>query len=613
VAPTSFRKYADRVLLAGVFSLAFVYSLRRMSDTDLWGHLKCGEYFFQHGAILKTYFYNCSWPDFPYMNHEWLFQAVIYRVYEFSGEWGLVALQVTLVLASFWLLYRILRIYTDNIPLISFILFLGIIASSHRFALRPQHFTYVFFLSFLFSLHRYQRGDRKFAWLMPPVMVIWANMHAESLWGIVVPGIFVAAEYLRRRINRERGKDLRTLAVIFFLTVCASMANPFTYKTVVWPFFVMKEQFAGVEELLSPTHPRYLFFWLYCLLFVLSTAFNIRRVNPVWLTLGILYAAVAWTANRGIPHFVFVSAPLIAVNCRDLLERAREKFRIPPFTSDGMRLALLSCVGIILISVLASPAYLKKYDNVPYPEGALKFLRDHGVKGNVFNHHPWGCFIIWNSYPSLRPYIDGRFFHKKFYDEFNYISSVGPGWQELLDRYQITIALLPYSATDQGTLNDRLFSGIHWRLVYWDDVSLLYLKDSEGNRPVIEQFGDSVINPDRELYDYRETSPDMLRQANAVAERNILSAKNSYKAFLLSANTHFAMGEYLLALKRFGDSLDHGWPGNAATYYRMALCYRNMGDLAGAEAYLRKSLAGDPDYGPAQQQLREVTILRERR
>jgi hypothetical protein len=76
----------DRSLLVSAFLLAVIYSLRRMADTDLWAHLTCGEYLFRHGTILKTHFFNCSWPDFPYVNHSWLFQAVIYFVDWTTGE-----------------------------------------------------------------------------------------------------------------------------------------------------------------------------------------------------------------------------------------------------------------------------------------------------------------------------------------------------------------------------------------------------------------------------------------------------------------------------------------------------------------------------------------------
>ena len=604
-----YHRVADYCLVAGTFILAFLYSFRRMADTDLWGHLKCGEYFWRTGSILKTYYFNCSWPDFPYLNHEWLFEAVVYKINEYAGEWGLIALQVALVVASFAMLYRIVRMYTDSVPLVAFVLSLGIIASQHRFALRPQHFSYLFFVYFLFSLHKYLRGDKKYAYLMPPVMVLWVNMHAESLWGLLIPGVFIAVEYLKTRYGRGmEKKDVRRFALVFAAVVAAAMINPFTYKTVLWPLFVMKEQFAGVEELLSPVTPRYLFFWIYFGVFVVSSAVNLRRTDPTWMSLGLVFAAVAWTANRGIPHFVFVSAPVIVANVEAFLERTRLRGKVPDVVSALARGLLFLGVAGLALTIVRSPAYLRKFDNIPYPDGAVRFVQANGIRGNVYNYHPWGGYLIWTSYPSLRPYIDGRFFHKRFYDEYNRIAAVAPDWQALLSKYDITVILLPYSGT-QGSLNDRLFGSGLWRLVYWDDVALLYLKDVPANRVVMEKFGCGAVNPDRELYEYDETSPDVLRSTNRAAERNLASASASYKALIISANTFFQLGDYRTAANRYESALQNRQARNAWTFYRLASCYRRLGDLGKTLEYLKRCLALAPEFEEGRRMMRELTIL----
>jgi hypothetical protein len=601
------------LLLIGTFALAIVYSLRRMSDTDLWAHLKCGEYFFEKGEILQTHYFNSSWPDYPYLNHEWLFQAIIYRIHDYAGEVGLIIIQVLLVLVSFFVLYRIMRHYTDNVLLIVIIISLGILASSHRFSLRPQHFSYIFLMYFLFSLHMYQMGKRRYSYILPLVMVLWVNIHAESLWGIFVPGIFLITEFTKAIWAKESDKRyLYHFALIYVLIILASLINPFTYKTIIWPLIVMKEQFAGVEELLAPTSIKYAIFWIYFLIYVISSAMNIKRIDPTWLTLSIVYAVIAWTANRGIPHFVFVSAPFIIVNISEAIDKSHMKTKIKPFHSYIARVLLLMLIGFIIFSVVLSPLYLNKYDNYRYPEGAINFIEKNKVKGNIFNHHPWGSFIIWTSYPRLKPYIDGRFFFKKFYDEYYHILGVGIGWQKILSKYDISIILLPYSSSDQATLNDGLFSASDWHLVYWDDFSLLYIKDTTEDQYVVREYGNRLFSPDRQLYDYGPMSEETIKKANLIAEKNLVHARQSYKALISAANTSFLLGDNDKAVKRYEEALIYMDVQNAWIYYRLALSYRNLGNIKKTEEYLLKCLSLAPDFEEGKRLLKEVQFLRTR-
>jgi hypothetical protein len=601
----------DRALLVSAFLLAAIYSLRRMADTDLWAHLKCGEYLFLHNTILKTHYFNCSWPDFPYVNHSWLFQAIIYFLDRISGEPGLIALQVLLVIVAFCILSRTLRLYTGSLTIISLVLSLGILASAHRFSLRPQHFTYIFFAFFLFSLHQYQRKITIHAWFLPLLMMVWVNLHAESLWGMLLPGVFLVAEYLKSKGRGQVDRSaFKKLLLIYGLIVAAALINPFTYRTVFWPLFVMKEQFAGVEEILPPTSTRYLFFWVYFVLFLFSSVLNFRKIDPTWALISLVFAVVAWTANRGIPHFVFASAPLIAGNLQALMERAGSRIGDHGFLKRGAKLVLLTALVALMVSVVTSPLYLRKFDNVPYPEGALDFLKAEGISGNVFNEHAWGGYMIWHSYPTLKPYIDGRFFHQRFYDEFYPTLSGQPGWDAVFAKYNISIAILGYSPTDRSRLSDRLLADTRWRLVYWDDVSLVYVRTSGLAGEAQHLSTGLLIDPDRQLLADEWNSPAAaLRKASARAESNLRSAGRSYKAAIVSANLLFSLKEYQRALARYQEAEKYIDKPNAWIYYKEALSSRQIGDLVLTKQYVEKCLALVPDAPAALSLLREVRYL----
>ncbi len=600
-----FSKVFNRILIIAIFILITVMSLRRMSDTDLWGHLECGEYLFKTGSILKIHLFNSTWHDFPYLNHEWLFQGIIYGIYLIGGEWSLLFFQVLLIIGAFYFLYKILKLNLDDRFAISIVLFLGALSSGHRFALRPQHLTFIFMLYYIWSLMRYQRGDTRYAWFMPLLMIPWVNIHAESLWGLVIPGVFIIVETYKYIMNKGIEKRrLKNLYIIFILILFASLINPFTYRTVIHPFIVMYEQFAGVEEILMPLGKRYIFFYIYFVLFLFTVVFYRRALDPSWLILSLVFSIVAWTANRGIPHFVFLSSVIVAKGIEVFFYHYKERFsRI----MNPLKVSLLIYVIYLLISILTSPLFFKKYNNYPYPENALIFMKKNGITGNVFNHHPWGGFIIWNTYPDLRPFIDGRFFHKRFYDEFYHVLHVKPGWQDILTKYNINIILLPYSREDSGSLADRLFHSINWRLVYWDDQSLLYLRDIHEFKSIIEEYSNIYVNPDRNLYDWNESNMEIIEKVKRIADKNIDASNRSYRSLILSGNAYFLSGDYDTAGKRYIEALNYRQ--NAWLYYRIALSYRRMGDIKNTLHYIRKAYELAPDSIEVSRLLREVEIL----
>ncbi len=597
---TKAARILDILLITGLFCLVFVLSLRRLADYDLWGHLKAGEYLFRTGSILTTHYFNCSWPEFPYLNHEWLFQAISYGLYNSGGEALLVALQIFLVLFSFALLYKTVRLYSDNIPVIVFALALGVLASSHRFVLRPQHFSYVFLLINLYCLHQYVNGRTGYLYLLPPVMLLWVNIHAESLWGIAVPAIFLVTEAAGVYFRHENNTNLKKLFFVFVLVVLASLINPFTYKTVIWPFLVMSEQFAGVEELLPPTTLKYLPFWIYFGIFVLSAFFSIGRIKIHFLFVAVFFSVAAWIANRGIPHFIFASAPVVVA----VLSGAGRNDKI----NYLLRLLLLSLIAAAVFSIVTDKRYLRKFDNVPYPEGAVKFIKDKEIKGNMFNLHGWGGYIVWELFPPVRTYIDNRFFYKKFFDEYEKILSGEMEWQYLLNKYKINIVLLNYSPTNDINLRDHLFRSSEWRLVYWDDYSLLYLRNEAGFSAINDRYGMHVVNPDTNRFSPDERDKAGMLPAFEDVRKNIENAEDSWLARFILGSIQYSSGDMQGSARSFEEALRLSLGQSPAIYFNLGQAYMATGRLQGAEESFKKVIKLEPAE-EAYQALRRVYLL----
>jgi hypothetical protein len=599
----------DRALLGSAFLLGGVYSLRRLTDSDLWHHLRCGEYFYRTGSVLRSMRFTAIHADEPFLNHEWLFQAVIYPLNRWGGEPVLMALQVALVLTALAILYRTLRLVSDNHALIALVLALGVAASAHRLALRPQHLSYVLLALLLHSLHRFQRGRPRLLWATPALMLAWVNLHGECLWALAIPGLFLATELTKDLWRGAGPRRLAPVAAVLVLTAAVSLANPFGWRTVVWPLIVMREMSGGVEELLSPTSPRFAFFCAYGLLALAAVAWRPRRVDPTWAALSVVFAGVAWHANRGIPHFVLVSAPLV-VGC---LDDGLRSLRVGGAVRLATRGALLAATLGLALAVVRSPLYLRPYDGVAYPEGGVRFLTAQGVSGGVMSEHLWGGFLLWNGYPNLRPVIDGRFYKKTDFAEFAAVRAAAPGWQQALQGWNVTVALLRYSESERPWLADALSASPDWTLVHWDDASLAFVRNLPERAPLIEAFGNRLVNPDRQLlFLYPSTPVEQVRQSRDAARRGLLASPRSYRAHILVANAAFALGDFAEAAREYQSALAVIDPPNAWLHYQLARSRIGLRDYAAAQASLERCLALAPAFEEGRRLLAQM-IDRQRR
>lgn len=79
-----------------------------------------------------------------------------------------------------------------------------------------------------------------------------------------------------------------------------------------------------------------------------------------------------------------------------------------------------------------------------YPVAGVRYLRESGLQGRLFNTFHWGGFLIWNFYPEHKVFVDGRpdMYGDEFMADFGKVQDARSGWKEVLDRYQVEVALV---------------------------------------------------------------------------------------------------------------------------------------------------------------------------
>ena len=140
-----------------VLLAATVLALTTHADPDLWGHIRFGQ------DILDTWSIPVADPysftnDRPWVNHEWLAEAVMAASYQMAGSVGLVLLKIVLVATMLAILLWSLR--NDRLPTVprDFLTFLAVAAIFSRIIpVRPQLFSLVLFCGLLALLKQSER------------------------------------------------------------------------------------------------------------------------------------------------------------------------------------------------------------------------------------------------------------------------------------------------------------------------------------------------------------------------------------------------------------------------------------------------------------------------
>lgn len=189
------------VLIGLLCLLVLALALHNLFSYDVWTHLACGRYIIQHARVPFTDPFSYTLPATqPWVDHEWLFQIILYPVYLLGGVNGLIMLRVVLVLAAFTVLW--LAVYDRRNHWFTVLIFAAAAMASYtRFTTRPELVSYVFFGLSLLALERYRRTRHPiWLYLLPVMMIPWVNVHGMFIMGPLVVLIFLLGELLQAKL-----------------------------------------------------------------------------------------------------------------------------------------------------------------------------------------------------------------------------------------------------------------------------------------------------------------------------------------------------------------------------------------------------------------------------
>jgi hypothetical protein len=535
--------YFRTVHVVAVGFLAFLFIVNTMFPlwhTDVWGHVRYGQWMVENRAIPDREPF-CPWWDgrqrftqFYTVSH-----LIMYGVYaagaalsagddlaKFTG--GVEALRFLhafLVVLRYGLLYyafgRIAKSWG--------IAFAGMIAVvlldlSNMAVFRPQSFGQVFFALALIPLSRDVLSRRAIAGLAV-LTAIWANTHGSYL---VLHGLLFAllvgrvAECLfpSEGAPERPWKDLRTvrLAIALGVVTLAVCVNPYgpglysrTFEMTRHPSLITA---VGEWQPLSFTlGPGWHWPFLASLAILVGLALVSRRTlayGPLFTVL--LFGLGVCIQNRMVIWWAMVLpwalVPLLADAWERLPERYRSGGSVPSFRKTMLAVVL----GLAILNWSGTADTLRnglpKLDDAvsggtPWPvarqiadpdkplvaewQKDLKAVLDRNYggrfRGAILATPMQGDYLMWALAPHVPvTYAHIHLFHPDFWDELGVVGQGNPGWWDIVDKYRVNLMVM------EAEYCDKLLAEIRKRPDVWK-----VLLDETGSREKVQKLNRQLI------------------------------------------------------------------------------------------------------------------------
>ena len=207
--PYSFREQRLFAITAVVLALVAVYAVRS-ADADLWGHLRYGQHLLANGGRVGADPFAYTTAGRVWNDHEYLAQMGFWLVYDAAGPWGLILLKCFVGAATIFVLYRALRLGSDDARVWGPLLVLLAAGVGRWLIFRPQIFTFLLLSIFVLTLFRHLLDRPARLWVLPLLVPLWVNLHGGFLAGLGAVGLALLLRTLQS--GYRQGWQLRRLA-----------------------------------------------------------------------------------------------------------------------------------------------------------------------------------------------------------------------------------------------------------------------------------------------------------------------------------------------------------------------------------------------------------------
>jgi len=473
-------------VLLPLFLLIFAWPFILKTDPDYWWHARTGQLIWESRALPNADPYSFTAQGKPWVMHEWLSEVLFYLIESRVGFWANVALFGLIGASSALLVYRTCRLWgLGELPSALLMVWAYLLMAGSQ-GVRPQTFTALFVALQGWLYTRYRKGEGRALWALPPLYVLWVNLHGGFIMGLALLGLSVAGNAVDAWRGRASG-PLKPLLAVMGISVAATLLNPYGVGALLYPLEYAGTGNASMRFITEWQSPDFHDAGVTSLALALAAVMVLGVVGePLGLTHGLWVVVTAMMGLVSIRHvqlFGIVGMPLIGARAQALvpgLRRTLTVWKRPGLAATAMWVVLVA-VGLVgtqrVLSGELTPQMGQRPVATGYPYGAAEYLLSERPAGNLMNDYDWGGFLIYALYPEVPVFIDGRpdVYGDTLVERSITLKRVQPGWEDLLEEYDIGLVLMRKDSPLIAVLQREQ----GWTVLYEGEIETLMGRTSE--------------------------------------------------------------------------------------------------------------------------------------
>ena len=470
------------------------------AEPDLWIHMLTGQTTLRTGHIPRFDTYSYSALGAPWHNHEWLSQVALAFFYAHLGVFGLKLLK--LICSSILIIALAIGISatgaTARVQRLTLIL--SAVAISTQMQFRPQLFTFMMIAVVMMALAIEVYRGRAILWPLIPIFTLWANFHGGYIVGLGALGIAAAVMFVQGWLGDEgRMSSAWRVAIVTLGCGAATLINPFgvglwtgVAHSVGDPLIrqVIADWVPLYKMILSNWRdsPKTLIQYLAPMLmfggFAAAVAIAPDLEDAPLMAVATIFIGAGFYAARNVAVGVIAVAIPLARHASLAMNRRAHQIDAHPVDDGEPPAALMAICALALFLVGGTLSNnLKTWK--PMPTGALAYMQQNQLHGNLLPQFEWGSWILWHMGDAFKVYIDPRgelvYTDKQEGDYARFFYGMD-GSEKLLDAYPHDYVLI--GVHDKGA--DLVRRDPRWHLLYSDQTSALFGRHAiPGEAPVV--------------------------------------------------------------------------------------------------------------------------------